>query len=112
MSEFYFKEMGTLVRRNGPYLAPNWISAAFVYLFITLGLVYFVYPTVQEMHALHTFLQGALFGLVLYGVYDLTNHALLNNYSLKMALVDIAWGAFACGFTTLFVKYLRRKLGF
>lgn len=112
MSEFYFKEMGPFTRRNGAHLTPKWISVAFVYFFIILGLVYFVYPTVQDMSALKSFLQGALFGLVLYGVHDMTNHAFIKQYSLKLAIVDIFWGAFACGFTTLFVKYLSKKLGF
>lgn len=38
---------------------------------------------------------GALLGLVAYGTYDLTNQATLRTWSLKLTLVDMAWGAFA-----------------
>ena len=33
---------------------------------------------------------GAALGLVAYGTYDLTNLAVLNGYSLRIALIDIA----------------------
>ena len=34
----------------------------------------------------------ALIGLLVYGTYDLTNMATLRHWSLRLALVDIAWG--------------------
>ena len=37
--------------------------------------------------------RGALFGLVAYATYDLTNLATLRGWSLPVTLVDIAWGA-------------------
>jgi uncharacterized membrane protein len=33
-------------------------------------------------------------GLSAYGLYDLTNHATLKNYSLSLALSDMTWGTF------------------
>ena len=35
---------------------------------------------------------GGLFGLIGYGIYDLTNYATLTNYTLRMTAVDMAWG--------------------
>jgi uncharacterized membrane protein len=37
---------------------------------------------------------GALFGLVAYGTYDLTNYATLRSWSLALTVSDMAWGAF------------------
>ena len=37
-------------------------------------------------------LRAALIGLLVYGTYDLTNMATLRHWSLRLALVDIAWG--------------------
>jgi uncharacterized membrane protein len=37
--------------------------------------------------------KGALFGLVAYATYDLTNLATLRGWQLPMTLVDLAWGA-------------------
>jgi len=41
-------------------------------------------------------------GLIIYGVYNLTNHATIKKYELKQTLIDMAWGTFL--FTT--VSYL------
>ena len=36
--------------------------------------------------------KGALFGLFAYATYDLTNLATLKVWSLKISLMDMAWG--------------------
>jgi len=36
--------------------------------------------------------RGALLGLVMYGMFDMTNYAALDSYSLTYAVTDIAWG--------------------
>jgi uncharacterized membrane protein len=48
-----------------------------------------------------TLLQGAIMGLLLYGTVDLTNCALVNNWSWLISLVDMAWGTTACAVTAL-----------
>jgi uncharacterized membrane protein len=45
--------------------------------------------------------QGALFGLLLYGTVDLTNCALLTAWGWNVALVDMAWGTLACAVLSL-----------
>jgi uncharacterized membrane protein len=65
-------------------------------------LFYFLYPLGVLFLALTPPAQGwaealgrsALLGLVVYGVYDLTNMATLKAWPLKLALVDASWGAF------------------
>ena len=37
-------------------------------------------------------LTGALFGLVVYGTYDLTNLATLRGWTVGMAVADALWG--------------------
>ncbi len=37
--------------------------------------------------------RGALFGLVAYGTYDLTNQATLQDWPWQVTLIDLAWGA-------------------
>jgi uncharacterized membrane protein len=43
--------------------------------------------------------KGALVGLAMYGVYDLTNLATFDNWTTRMALQDTAWGTFLCSVT-------------
>jgi uncharacterized membrane protein len=37
-------------------------------------------------------LRGALVGLVAYGTYDLTCASVIRGFSIKLALIDMAWG--------------------
>ena len=36
--------------------------------------------------------EAFLYGAAIYGVYDFTNHALLNQYDWKFAIADTLWG--------------------
>ena len=38
--------------------------------------------------------RGFVLGLAAYGTYNLTNYAILANWSLKISLIDWAWGCF------------------
>jgi uncharacterized membrane protein len=41
---------------------------------------------------------------VLYGVYDLTNLAVLERWTIPMTLADIAWGCALCGKTAVVMR--------
>jgi uncharacterized membrane protein len=98
MKDFYNHELGDLARRDGGRLSPRWGAAIAVYLLIPTGLLLFVRPMLSPSAGITQALgYGALFGLVLYGVYDLTNVATLDRWTVRMAVVDIAWGALLCG---------------
>jgi len=75
-------------------------SAFIVYIILITGLYYFVIGPNR------TAKEGAFFGLVVYGVFDFTNHAILDNYSLPLAIMDTIWGSILCGTTTYLVKKL------
>lgn len=81
----------------GPHLAdnPDFVAAAAFYLLYFGGLMYFVIaPAVTRGTMSSAVFSGVLFGLVTYGTYDLTNMATLRDWPLRMALIDMAWGAF------------------
>ncbi len=62
------------------------------YLIYAAGLLIFVLPAAQPGGWPSALVYGALFGLVTYGTYDLTNYATLKLWSLKLAAADIVWG--------------------
>lgn len=98
MSGFYSRELGDLARREGVSLAPRWIAAFVVYVLIPAGIVLYVRPAMGAQAPLwQSFLWGAGFGLIVYGVYDLTNMAVLDKWTWRMTLADMAWGGFLCG---------------
>lgn len=98
MKGFYSQELGGLARRQGTALAPRWGAAVLVYLLIPGGLVLFVRPLLGvNATTWQAIGWGAIYGLVLYGVYDLTNLAVLEKWSVRMTLADIVWGCILCG---------------
>lgn len=105
MKGFYSQELGDLARRQGLALAPRWGAAILVYLLIPGGLVLFVRPLVGDSAPLWQALAwGALFGLVLYGVYDLTNLAVLDKWTMRMTVADIVWGCTLCGLLSVVMR--------
>lgn len=113
MKGFYARELGELMRRSADGLAPRWSAALLVYVLIPAGIVLFVRPHLGEgATAPQALAWGAAFGLALYGVYDLTNLAILDKWTLRMTLVDILWGMCLCasGSFVLLVaeRWLRR----
>ncbi len=98
-TRFYSRELGSLVRRSATGLDPIWLPAILVWIVIPLGITLFAVPRANG-DPLLGLAWGALFGLVLYAVYDLTNLSLIQGWSLRMTITDILWGATLCGIAT------------
>ena len=73
---------------------PNMAAAIAFYLVYLAGVVVFaVRPALGDGNWKTALLLGGLFGLFAYATYDLTNLATLKVWSLKVSLLDMAWGA-------------------
>jgi uncharacterized membrane protein len=111
MKGFYLRELADIARREGGGLAPRWGAVVLVYIVIPAGLVLFVRPVLADDARWTTaLLRGALFGLILYGVYDFTNLATLEKWTVRMTVVDIAWGATLCGTMSVVMMAIDRWL--
>lgn len=89
MRSFYAKGLSEFLRTNFLIL-----PGIMVWILLALAIVVFVLP--QSSTLGRAALLGALLGLVTYGVYDLTNLAVLNQWPLSITIVDIMWGSFLC----------------
>jgi uncharacterized membrane protein len=83
------------------------------YLLYVIGIVTFaVMPGLARASAGSALARGALFGLVAYATYDLTNQATLRGWPWVVTLADLCWGSFvtaaaaaaACRLTPLIVS--------
>ena len=88
-------------------LAPLWGPVLFVYVLLAFGIVTFVLPRNYQEASIA---QGALFGLVVYGVYDLTTLTTLRGRPVLVAAIAIAWGATASAISTWIVVIAHRLL--
>ena len=90
MLGFYRAEMGSLLLEQ-PKLG---YAGAFYALYVVGIVALVVVPALGGGGWGQALAMGALLGLVAYGTYDMTNMSTLNGWSLKLALVDMAWGTF------------------
>lgn len=106
MADFYRRHLGHLARMSEGRLDPIWPVAALVYPALAAGVTVLVVSRAKTpMEALAL---GAFFGLVTYGVYDLTNHSTLRDWPAILTLTDMAWGTVICGVTAWITFTLAR----
>ena len=104
---FYTKQIGFLMTPK-----VNWAAAILFYLLFLVGLVVFVIaPAVEKDSWLHALMLGALFGLISYATYDLTNLATLKDWPLALTVVDLIWGTVLASTVSLSTFLIARKLG-
>jgi len=101
--------LGTMIDRLyrpalGDLIAPrpNIIPAVVFYLAYVAGMIFLaVAPAMREGGAARAAINGLVFGAVAYATYDLTNHATLRDWSTRVTVADITWGAFASAIACL-----------
>jgi uncharacterized membrane protein len=85
---FYKNQIGFLMKPE-----VNWTAAIIFYLLFLVGLVVFVIePAVEKKEWMMALGRGALFGLITYATYDLTNLATLKDWPFTVVWVDMIWG--------------------
>jgi uncharacterized membrane protein len=84
----YSEKIGHLLAEN-----PNLIAAGVFYLlFVAASLVLAVLPGYEAQSLTKTIMLGAIFGMITYATYDLTNLATLKDWPLSVTIIDIIWG--------------------
>lgn len=110
-SKLYKRELGPLLRMTGNEMQPIVWAAVVVYLAIPLGIVLFVLPRVNAGNLIgSSLLWGALYGVVVYTVYDMTNYSLVRDWPLRVAMIDICWGGLLNAIGALAAAWLDRWL--
>jgi len=89
LSKDFYKEMlGSLMKEKIDLLA-----SVLFYLIYIFGILFFViYPAIEKDSMAFAFGAGALFGLVCYSAYDLTNLATIKNWPFQFSTIDLIWG--------------------
>lgn len=104
---FYAKNIGFLMKTD-----VNWAAAIIFYLLFIVGLVLFVItPAMHNNSWSNALLYGALFGLITYATYDLTNLATLKDWPLIVTIVDLLWGATLAASVSVISYFISVKVG-
>jgi len=104
--KFYQQQIGFLMKPD-----INWIAAIIFYLLFIGGLVIFVIsPAVKIQSWVHAMIYGALFGLITYATYDLTNLATIKDWPLLVTVVDLIWGTVLAASISLITYFIASRV--
>ena len=103
---FYQKQIGFLMKPD-----INWLAAIIFYLLFITGLIIFVItPAMVKQSWVHALLYGALFGLITYATYDLTNLATVKDWPLLVTAVDLVWGSVLAASVSVITYLIANKI--
>ena len=88
----------------------NIYYAICAYLMMIIGLNVFVLSNIDinNINFKDCLSKGFLFGSLLYGVYNMTNGAIFNNWDIKIAIADILWGGFVYFISCYLLKFFKK----
>ena len=84
-------------------------SGLLAWALIPLGVVLFVDQVAKGYRQVLGY--GAVYGLILYGLYEFTNHAIIAAWTIPVVIVDIMWGVFICSVTALALRFSEERWG-
>jgi uncharacterized membrane protein len=100
---WYKNQLGALMRAE-----PDWFMAACGYIFMVAGFLWFVFPHVQMTRSVLQAIQyGARFGVVLAGLYECTNYAIIAGWPFPLVIIDTIWGGIAYAVVSAVIFYMR-----
>lgn len=94
----YFANQIKLVQ--GSPMKINYLATLICYIFLIFGINYFIIKPNRSIQ------DAFLLGLVIYGVYETTNKALLSKWTWTTVIIDTLWGGILFALTAFIVKYI------
>lgn len=106
--QFFRDQLGALLISHQGEMGVRIEFGALAYFAMSVGLLHFV---VLPAHNYRDLLgKSSLFGFVLFGTYEFTNHAVLKDWPLTVVLVDLAWGICFCSGVAVLLYVASRKI--
>lgn len=103
----YRKYLGALLSEN-----VNWAAAIIFYLLFIAGIFIFViYPSIEKQSPGRAVVLGAIFGLITYATYDLTNYATLKGFPVNVVIIDLIWGTVLTTLVSISGYYITKYVG-
>jgi uncharacterized membrane protein len=96
----YFENQVKIVQ--GTPLQVNFLGIILCYIFLIFGLNYFIIKSKRSAY------DAFLLGILIYGVFETTNYALFNKWSIFTVILDTLWGGTLFAIVTFIINNLRR----
>ena len=101
IKNYFYKQVKSV---QGSELKINFLGVALCYIFLIIGINYFIIKPHKSVS------DAFLLGLIIYGVYETTNYALLKNWSIITVIMDTLWGGILFAITTYIVNLFRKMI--
>lgn len=98
MKNYFSKQIQSV---QGSPIKMRVLGAAICYIFLIIGLNYFIIKPNRSVS------DAFLLGIVIYGVYETTNYALLSKWSMLTVILDTLWGGVLFAVTTYLTNLFR-----
>lgn len=85
------------------------IPAILCYFVLIGGLFYFVSQKLKKFDFIQILSLTVPFGLCVFGTFDFTSSAILKNWDLTTAFIDLIWGTIVCSSSVMVAVYLKDK---
>ncbi len=85
---------------QGSPLQLNLVGALLCYILLVGGLYYFIIKDKRSI------LDAFLLGILVYGVYETTNMAIIKKWKYQTVIMDMIWGGILFASTTYIIKYI------
>lgn len=79
------------------------VPVIITYILMILLVYYYCLPLIKNK-TYSPFFCGFFIGILIYGIFDMTNLALFNKYTYKNAILDMMWGGLLLGSTCYVVN--------
>lgn len=104
VKDFNLAQLAEIGRIENGDFSLLYLPAAGAYLLMAAAIAFFVAPLTRGGARPRALLMGGLMGLVIYGIFDFTNLAILKNYPVLFVAADIAWGVVVFGLVALITQ--------
>jgi len=98
LKSYYFEQIKK-VQGNMPKI--NYLGVVLCYIFLIVGINYFIIKSRKNIS------DAFLLGMVIYGVYNTSNYAIFDNWSIFTVILDTLWGGILFGSTSYIVKFFQ-----
>ena len=93
---------------QGEDISVNFIPAILCYILLIGGLYYFSISNIHKFDLKKILFTSVPYGLATYGTYDFTSAAILKNFDLGTAFIDLVWGTSLVTMVAIITIYSRK----
>ena len=105
--EMYKKQF--LRINNDKTVKDIYIGGIVAYACLVFGIYYFVIKNNMNNSLTTIAKSGALFGFIVYGIYNGTNKATIAEFGMEEAIIDTLWGTTLCALISVITIYFIKK---